>query len=93
MKTKANITQNVYIFDRSTYNVALDYLISKELFKERVDAVRAFLKEHGLPKDIVDELKIKANLEKNNSQQKMPLFDLKRHFLFLCIVFLMYCLS
>ena len=90
MKTKANIAQNVYIFERTTYNHALDYLIGKELFKEKVDAVRAFLKEHGLSKDIVDELKRKANLEKNNSQQKMPLFDLKGHFLLLCIVFLRY---
>jgi hypothetical protein len=33
----------------NTYNPALDYLIGKELFKEKVDAARAFIKEHGLP--------------------------------------------
>jgi hypothetical protein len=60
MKTQASITKNAY-------NPALDYLIGKELFKEKVDAARAFLKEHGLPKDIVDVLNRKANLEKNNS--------------------------
>jgi protoheme ferro-lyase len=34
----------------NTYNPALDHLIGKELLKEKVDAARAFLKEHGLPK-------------------------------------------
>jgi hypothetical protein len=32
-----------------------------------MERARAFLKEHGLPKDIVDELNRKANLEKHNS--------------------------
>jgi hypothetical protein len=67
MKTQTSITKNGYVFERSTYNPALDYLIGKELFKEKVDDARAFLKEHGLPKDIVDELNRKENLEKNNS--------------------------
>jgi hypothetical protein len=67
MKTQTSITKNGYNFERSTYNPALDYLIGKELCKEKVDAARAFLKEHGLPKDIVEELNRKANLEKNNS--------------------------
>jgi protoheme ferro-lyase len=34
----------------NTYNPALDHLIGKELCKDKVDAARAFLKEHGLPK-------------------------------------------
>ena len=50
----------------NTYNPKLDYLIGKELCKDKVNAARAFLKEHGLPKDIVDELNRKASLEKNN---------------------------
>jgi hypothetical protein len=41
-----------------TYNPELDYLIGKELCKDKVDAARAFLKEHGLPKRFY---------EKNNS--------------------------
>ena len=66
MKMQTSITKNGYTFERSTYNPALDHLIGKELCKDRVDAARAFLKEHGLPKDIVDELNRKANLEKDN---------------------------
>lgn len=50
MQTKASITKNGYTFERSRYNPALDYLIGKELFKEKVDATTAFLIEHGLPK-------------------------------------------
>jgi hypothetical protein len=50
-----------------TYNPELDYLIGKAFFKEKMERARAFLKEHGLPKDIVDELNRKANLEKHNS--------------------------
>jgi hypothetical protein len=50
MKKDKNITRNGYTFERSTYNPALDYLIGKELFKEKVEDARAFLKEHGLPK-------------------------------------------
>jgi hypothetical protein len=50
MKTQTSITKNGYTFERSTYNPALDYLIGKELCKEKVDDATAFLIEHGLPK-------------------------------------------
>jgi hypothetical protein len=49
MKTQAKITKKGYNFERSTYNPALDYLIGKELFKEKVEDATAFLIEHGLP--------------------------------------------
>jgi protoheme ferro-lyase len=39
----------------NTYNPALDHLIGKELCKDKVDAARAFLKEHGLPKRFYDK--------------------------------------
>jgi protoheme ferro-lyase len=42
--------KNGYTFEQSTYNPTLDYLIGKELFKEKVDDATAFLIEHGLPK-------------------------------------------
>jgi hypothetical protein len=32
-----------------------------------METARAFLKEHGLPKDIVEEWNRKADLEKHNS--------------------------
>ena len=66
MKTKASITKNGYVFERSTYNPELDHLIGKVFFKEKMERARAFLKEHGLPKDIVDELNRKADLENNS---------------------------
>jgi hypothetical protein len=50
-----------------TYNPELDHLIGKVFFKEKMERARAFLKEHGLPKDIVEELNRKADLEKHNS--------------------------
>ena len=55
MKKESSITKKGYVFERSTYNPALDYLIGKELFKEKVDAARAFLKEHGLPKQFYEK--------------------------------------
>ncbi len=66
MKAKGNITKNGYAFERSTYNPELDHLIGKVFFKEKMERARAFLKEHGLPKDIVDELNRKSELEKDN---------------------------
>jgi hypothetical protein len=39
-----------------TYNPELDYLMDKVFFKEKMERARAFIKEHGLPEDIVDEL-------------------------------------
>jgi protoheme ferro-lyase len=36
--------------NNNTYNPALDHLIGKNIGKDKVDAARAFLKEHGLPK-------------------------------------------
>jgi hypothetical protein len=66
MKTQTSITKNGYNFKRSTYNPALDYLEGQVFFKEKMERARAFLKEHGLPKDMVDELNRKANLEKHN---------------------------
>jgi protoheme ferro-lyase len=50
MKTQTKIEKKGYNFERSTYNPALDYLIGKELCKEKVDDATAFLIEHGLPK-------------------------------------------
>lgn len=38
-----------YNFKKSTYNPALDHLMGKDLFKEKVDEARAFIKKHGLP--------------------------------------------
>ena len=67
MKTQTSITKNGYTFERSTYHPALDYLEGRVFFKEKMERARAFLKEHGLPKDIVDELNRKANLGKSNS--------------------------
>jgi hypothetical protein len=40
--------------------------MDKVLFKEKMEKARAFIKEHGLPKDIVDELNRKAKLEKSD---------------------------
>lgn len=42
----------------NTYNPALDYLIGKNMNKEKVDVARAFLKEQGLPERFI---------KKNNS--------------------------
>ncbi len=47
-------TKNIKSSD-NTYNPALDHLIGKELCKDKVDAARAFLKEHGLPKRFYDK--------------------------------------
>ena len=49
MKTKSSITKKGYNFERSTYNPTLDYFIGKGLGKEKVEAARVFIKEHGLP--------------------------------------------
>ena len=46
MKTLIENTKS----SNNTYNPALDHLIGKEIGKKKVDAARAFLKEHGLPK-------------------------------------------
>jgi hypothetical protein len=45
MKTTIKNTEPFEI----TYNPKLDYLIGKGLGKNKVDAARAFIKEHGLP--------------------------------------------
>ena len=37
MKTRANIEKKGFTFERSTYYPALDYLIGKELFKEKME--------------------------------------------------------
>ena len=64
MKTETEITKNVYGFERSTYNPALDHMIGKVYFKEKMERARAFLKEHGLPKELIEELNREANLGK-----------------------------
>jgi hypothetical protein len=58
MKTQTGITKKGYVFERSTYNPALDHLMSKELCKDKVDSARAFLKEHGLPKRFYEKDKL-----------------------------------
>lgn len=49
MKTQANIKKTSYNFQRSTYNPALDYLISKNLSKKKHQEAEEFLIKHGLP--------------------------------------------
>ena len=64
MKTATKNIKNVYGFERSTYNPALDHMIGKVYFKEKMERARAFLKEHGLPKELIEELNREANLGK-----------------------------
>ena len=49
MKTQSNVKKTSYNFQRSTYNPALNHLMGKDLFKEKVEDAREFIKKHGLP--------------------------------------------
>ena len=49
MKTQSNVKKTSYNFQRSTYNPALDHLMGKDFFKEKMEEAREFIKKHGLP--------------------------------------------
>ena len=61
MKTATKNIQSDYVFQRSTYNPALDHSPGESLFKEKVEEGKAFFKKYGLPKKIMDKLKSEMN--------------------------------
>ena len=55
MKTANDKVKTSYEFERSTYNPALDYMMGKVYFKEKMERARAFLKAHPIPKEFFEE--------------------------------------
>jgi hypothetical protein len=49
METKNNKIKTAYEFKRSTYDPALDHMMGKVYFKEKMEQARALIKKHGLP--------------------------------------------
>ena len=64
MKTATKNIKTAYDFERSTYNPALDHLMGKVFFKEKMEQGRAILKKYGLPEELIKELNTEANLGK-----------------------------
>ena len=44
-----------YTVKRSIYNPALDHMMGKVYFKEKMEEARAFLKAHPIPKEFFEE--------------------------------------
>ena len=41
---------------KPTYNPALDYLVGKIIFKEKLQRAKETLKKYGLPKEVMEKL-------------------------------------
>jgi hypothetical protein len=50
------IKKKNYTFTKATYNPALDYLVGKVIFKEKLQRAEETLKKYGLPKEVMEKL-------------------------------------
>jgi hypothetical protein len=62
MKTANDKAKTSYKFERSTYNPALDHMMGKVYFKEKMEEARAFLKAHPIPKEFFEEFEREKEL-------------------------------
>ena len=51
-----------YTVKRSIYNPALDHMMGKVYFKEKMEEARAFLKAHPIPKEFFEEFEWEKEL-------------------------------
>jgi hypothetical protein len=56
MKTATKDIKTGYAFMKATYNPALDYLVGKVIFKEKLQRAEETLKKYGLPKEVMEKL-------------------------------------
>jgi hypothetical protein len=54
---RSEITKKKNLFHaESTHNPALDYLVGKVIFKEKLQRAEETLKKYGLPKEVMEKL-------------------------------------